>query len=96
MGTPKCGGRWIVIFTFEEKGVMMGLFHPPGIYAVTDNDDLEFRLAPPMELQRYGIRQIGGAFKEPKRISSNASEPKPSSRQEVSPSWSYLVEGKET
>lgn len=64
VGTPKCGGRWIVIFTFEEKGVMMGLFHPPGIYAVTDNDDLEFRLAPAMVLQRHGIRQIGGAFKE--------------------------------
>ena len=42
----------------------MGLVHPPGIYAVTDNDDLEFRLAPAMVLQRHGIRQIGGAFKE--------------------------------
>jgi hypothetical protein len=42
MGTPKCGSRGIMIFTFEEKGVMMGLVHPPAIYAVTDNDDLEF------------------------------------------------------
>jgi hypothetical protein len=42
VGTPKCGSRGIMIFTFEEIGVMMGLVHPPAIYAVTDNDDLEF------------------------------------------------------
>ena len=65
VGTPLCEGRGVLIFTFEEKGVMMGLVHSHGIYAVTSSDVLEFRLASAMELKRHGIRMIGGVFKEP-------------------------------
>ena len=65
VGTPMCEGRGVLIYMFEEKGVLMGLVHPHGIFAVTSNDDLDFRLASAMELKRHGIRMIGGAFKEP-------------------------------
>jgi hypothetical protein len=44
---------------------MMGMVHPNGIYATTNDADLEFRLASALELKRHGIRLIGGAFKEP-------------------------------
>jgi hypothetical protein len=60
-----CVGRGVLIYIFEEQGVMMGLVHPHGMYAVTSNEDLEFRLASAMVMKQHGIRMIGGVFKEP-------------------------------
>ncbi len=31
LGAPMCEGRGVLIFIFEEQGVMMGLVHPHGI-----------------------------------------------------------------
>jgi hypothetical protein len=44
---------------------MMGMVHPNGIYATTNDAQMVFRLASAQELKRMGIRLIGGAFKEP-------------------------------
>ncbi len=65
VGAPICGGRGSLIFLFDVKGIKMGLVHPNGIYAMTTDADLEFRLASALELKRHGIRLIGGAFEEP-------------------------------
>jgi hypothetical protein len=62
VGAPICGGRGSLIFLFDVKGIKMGLVHPNGIYAMTTDADLEFRLASALELKRHGIRLIGGAF----------------------------------
>ncbi len=64
LGAPRCEGHGVLIFIFEEEGVMMGLVHPHGIYAMTSNEYLEFRLASVMVMKQHGIR-IGGVFKEP-------------------------------
>jgi hypothetical protein len=65
VGSPLCGGRGCLIFTFEVNNVMMGMVHPNGIYATTNDAQMTFRLASAQELKRLGIRLIGGAFKEP-------------------------------
>jgi hypothetical protein len=44
---------------------MMGIIHPNGIYATTNEAQMKFRIALAQELKRLGIRLIGGAFKEP-------------------------------
>ena len=82
VGTPMCEGRGVLIYTFEVKGVKMGLVHPHGIYAVTAKDDLEFRLASAMELKRHGIRMIGGVFKEPDIIECIRTKAKVTARNE--------------
>ncbi len=73
MGASRCEGRGVLIFIFEEEGVMMGLVHPHGIYAATSNEYLEFRLASAMVMKQHGIRMIGGVFKEPDISLLNAS-----------------------
>jgi hypothetical protein len=82
VGTPMCEGRGVLIYTFEEKGVMMGLVHSHGIYAVSSNDGLEFRLASAMELKHLGIRMIGGVFKEPDIIECVRTKAKITARNE--------------
>jgi hypothetical protein len=65
VGAPLCGGRGSLIFLFDINGIKMGMVHPNGIYATTNDADLEFRLASALVLKRHGIRLIGGAFEEP-------------------------------
>ncbi len=40
----------------------MGLTHPQGIYASSENGGAQFRLASAMELKKKGVRYIGGKF----------------------------------
>jgi hypothetical protein len=65
VGAPLCGGRGSLIFISDIKSIKMGMVHPNGIYATTNDADLEFRLASALELKRHGIRLVGGAFEEP-------------------------------
>ncbi len=64
VGSPQCGGRGCLIFTFEVDNVMMGMVHPNGIYATTNDAQMVFRIASAQELKRLGIRLIAGTFNE--------------------------------
>ncbi len=65
VGSSLCGGRGSLVFIFELNKVMMGIVHPNGIYATTNDTQISCRLAFALELKRLGLRFIGGAFNEP-------------------------------
>jgi hypothetical protein len=63
VGTPTCEGRGPLVHTFVIKGKLMGLVHINGIFASTNDESPEFRLASAMQMKRQGMRYVGGRFK---------------------------------
>jgi hypothetical protein len=62
VGTPHCEGRGPLVYTFKMGNKLMGLIHPHGIYASSENGGSQFRLASAMEMKKKGVRYIGGKF----------------------------------